>query len=129
MINSSIQRQTILNPILVRYFVPQQGVKTKTFVFTNLSRESYAQPTEHIACVFEEAKLTDKAVSLSGNRNNTHFDGAKKRRIINVLVRLRNETNRDFIGVGCKHIRLLTVGHRKYCRQDISAFPCSYTYC
>jgi hypothetical protein len=48
MIDSSIHRHIKLNPTLVRYFVPQWGVKMKILVFTNLSEESYSQLTEHI---------------------------------------------------------------------------------
>jgi hypothetical protein len=57
MTDSCNHKHTILVPILVRYFIPQQGVKLKTLKFTNLSGESAAQLTEHIVHVVEETKL------------------------------------------------------------------------
>jgi hypothetical protein len=79
MIDSSNHKHTTLVPILLRYFVPQQGVKMKILEFTNLSGESSAQLTEHIVHVLEEAKLIDKVVSLSADNTNTNFGGAKGR--------------------------------------------------
>jgi hypothetical protein len=63
MTDSSNHKHTKLVPILVRYFVPQQGVTMKILEFTDLSGESYAQSTEHIVRVLEEAKLIDKVKS------------------------------------------------------------------
>jgi hypothetical protein len=53
MIDSSNHKHTKLVPILVRYFVPQQGVKMKILEFTNLSGESSAQLTDHILRVLK----------------------------------------------------------------------------
>jgi hypothetical protein len=80
-----------LVPILVRYFVPQQGVKMKNLEFTDLSGESSAQLTEHVVSVLKEAKLIDKVVSLSADNTNANFGGAKRRGKINVFERLRNK--------------------------------------
>jgi hypothetical protein len=63
MIDSLSHKHTILVPILVCYFIPQQNVKLKTLKFTHLSGESAAQLTEHIVHVVEEAKLIDKVHS------------------------------------------------------------------
>jgi hypothetical protein len=79
MIDSSNHKHTKVVPILVRYFVLQQGVKMKILKFRNLSGESYAQLTEHIVRFLEEAKLIDEAVSLSADNTNAIFDGAKRR--------------------------------------------------
>jgi hypothetical protein len=110
MIDSSNHKHNKLVPILVRYFVPQQGVKMKILDFTDLSGESSAQLTEHIVHVLEEAKLIDKVVSLSADNSNENFGGAKRRRKNNVFERLKNKIQRDIIGVGCAaHIVYNTV--------------------
>jgi hypothetical protein len=101
MTDSFNHKYTKLVPILVHYFVPQQGVKMKILEFTNLSGESSAQLTEHIVRVLEEAKLIDKVVSLSADNTNANFSGAKRRGKNNVFERLRNQIKRDIIGVGC----------------------------
>jgi hypothetical protein len=71
MTGSSTHKHTKLVRISVRYFVPQHGVKIKIIEFTNLSEESSVQLNEHITRVREEAKLIDKAVSLSAD--DTHI--------------------------------------------------------
>jgi hypothetical protein len=84
---------------LVRYLVPQQGIKI--LEFTNLSGESSAQLTEHIVRVLEEIELINKVVSLSADNTNANFGGAKRSRKNNAFERLRNKIQRDIIGVGC----------------------------
>jgi hypothetical protein len=64
----------------------------KILKFTNLSWESSAQLTKHIVRILEDAKLTDKAVSLSADNTNTNFGGAKRRGKNNVFEKLRNKT-------------------------------------
>jgi Fe-S cluster assembly scaffold protein SufB len=91
MIDSSNHKHIKLVPILVRYFIPQQGVKMKILEFTNLSGESSTQLTEHIVRVLEEVKLIDKVVSLSADNTNANFGGAKRRGKNNVFERLRNK--------------------------------------
>jgi hypothetical protein len=51
MTDSPNHKHSKLIPILVRYFVPQQGVKMKFLEFTNLSGESSTPLTEHIVHV------------------------------------------------------------------------------
>jgi hypothetical protein len=46
--------------------------------FTELSGESSIQLTEHIVCVFEEAKVIDNVVSLSTGNSNSSFGGTKE---------------------------------------------------
>jgi hypothetical protein len=116
MIDSYNHKHTKLVPILVRYFVPQQGVKMKILEFTNLSGESSAQLTEHIVRVLEEVKLIDKVVSLSADNTNANFGGAK-RRGKNVSEMLRNKIKRDITGVGCAAHTV-----HKPCRQQQTVY-------
>jgi hypothetical protein len=63
----------------------------KILEFTNFSGESFAQLTEHIVRVLEEAKLIDKVVSLSADNTNANFSGAKRRGKNNLFERLRKK--------------------------------------
>jgi hypothetical protein len=116
--DSSDHKHTKLVPILVRYFVPQQGVKIKILEFTNFSGESSAQLTEHIVRVLEEAKLIDKVMSLSADNTNANFGGAKIRGKNNVFEKLRNKMKRDLIGVGCAANTVYTMP----CRQQQTVY-------
>jgi hypothetical protein len=98
MTDSSNHRDSKLFPILVHYFVPEQGVKMKILKFTNLSGESPAQLAEHmhIMHVIEEAELIDKVVSLSAYNTNVNFSRVKRRGMNNVCERLRNKIERQY---------------------------------
>jgi hypothetical protein len=59
--DSSNHKDPKLVPSLVRYFVPQQGVKVKFLDVTDLP-VTYTRFNEHIIRLLEEAELIDKRI-------------------------------------------------------------------
>lgn len=63
-------------PLMIRYFMPTEGVKTKILEFDELTGETALQITEYILNIFTEKQNIEKEVILlSANNANINFGG------------------------------------------------------
>lgn len=101
MIDSSNHGALKIVPVLVRYFIPEEGIKTMVLEFLNVPCETTDQLTEYVWQLVTKWNIEKKVVALSADNTNTNFGGSSRRGKNNVFHKLKSKLNRTLIGVGC----------------------------
>lgn len=89
-----------LFPVLVRYFVPTEGVHVKTLDFTSQPGETSIIISDLIMTTANKYKLKDKIVAFCGDNAKVNFVGNTRGGENNVFYRLK-EWLPHLIGIGC----------------------------
>ena len=98
----ALNRKEIKNvPVVVRYFVPNVGVKVKLIEFKSLGGKTAAILSEYLVSVLEQNDLKEKLARFCADNCNTNFGGLKKREQNNVFFKLKENIGRNLTGVGC----------------------------
>lgn len=63
---------------VVRYFLPDIGIKNKTFEFSNLLGKTFDLVTDKVFGILRKFVLKEKIVALSADNTNTNFKGLTK---------------------------------------------------
>jgi hypothetical protein len=90
-ITVSIDASNRKNIKLIRYFLPEFGIKVKLLEFKSIQGETAKILTYHIMLVLKKHNLDKKIVGFFGN----NFGGVKRRENNNVFTRLKNELQRN----------------------------------
>ncbi|KAL4156142.1 hypothetical protein QTP88_000177 [Uroleucon formosanum] len=88
-------------PILVRYFLPYEGVQVKLLEFKELFGENSDIIVFYVADVLREHNILSKIVAFCGDNTNCNFGGSEKKGKNNVFAKLNQITGRSLIGIGC----------------------------
>jgi hypothetical protein len=88
-------------PVLVKYFVPNLGIKVKITEFSNLGCETAETQAAYIMKILKKYDLLDKVTALSADNTNTNFGGAKRKGRNNVLWKLGQKIDKQLIGTRC----------------------------
>ena len=85
-----------LAPVVVRYFLPLQGIPIKLLDFESITGEA----SEII--LFQPSGTTKdkKVVSFCGDNCNTNFGGVKRKGVKNVFSRLKKGFKLDVVKIG-----------------------------
>ena len=95
------RKDTKIIPVMVRYFLPEEGVKVKLLDFKSVPGETAAILTDSLMCSLRDHQLTEKIIAYCGDNCNTNFGGVKRNGKNNVFNRLKNELGREIFGIGC----------------------------
>ncbi|XP_051883018.1 uncharacterized protein LOC127576542 isoform X1 [Pristis pectinata] len=90
-----------LFPVLVRYFLPMTGVKTKIIEFTTRPAETSDWQCEFLLQLIKKNHLSEKLVGLCADNINTNFGGAKRAGRNNVWRKLQVKLGREMFSIGC----------------------------
>lgn len=101
MIDSSNHKDLKIVPLLVRYFLPETGVKTVIIEFTDLPGETALQLTNYIWELLRTLKIEKKKIALSADNTNTNFEGIVRRGKNNLFTHLNGNIENNMIGIGC----------------------------
>ena len=101
LVDGSNHKSIKLVPILVRYFLPDVGIKNKILEFSNLPGETSDLITKKIIDVLTKFGLKEKIVALSADNTNTNFGGVARKGKNNVHTKLQTELNKKILGLGC----------------------------
>ncbi|KAF0692998.1 protein FAM200B-like, partial [Aphis craccivora] len=88
-------------PILVRYFLPDKGVKNNILEFNELPGETASLLTQYISSILHEWGIESKVIAFSADNTNCNFGGVARNGKNNVFYKLKEIFNKDLIGVGC----------------------------
>jgi hypothetical protein len=101
MIDSSNHDVLKIVPVLVRYFIPEEGIKTMVLEFLDLQCETADQLSEYVSQLVTKWNIEKKVVALSADNTNTNFCGSSRRGKNNVFLKLKSKFNCTLIRVGC----------------------------
>lgn len=92
---------TKLCTILVRYFLPNFGVRVKVLNIKQLPGENSDILTNCINESLEKFGATKKLVALCADNTNVNFGGSQRRGENNVLYKMQQSSKKKLIGVNC----------------------------
>ena len=76
-IDASNMKEVKLVPIVVRYFLPESGVKVK--LMESVLAETTEILSKYLLPVLDQTKLKDKSIGFWADNCNTNFGGIKRR--------------------------------------------------
>jgi hypothetical protein len=78
MIDSANHNHLKAVPVLVRYFVPNLGIKVRIIEFSNLGCETAETQVAYVMEILKKYDLLDKVIALSADNTNTNCWCRKK---------------------------------------------------
>lgn len=100
-IDSSNRLDNKLVPVMVRYFIPSVGIKTKLLEFDDVSGETSDILTEHVIKTLQSNNLLEKVICYCADNTNTNFGGVNRKGKVNVFTKLQGKLDRKLLGIGC----------------------------
>ena len=100
-IDASNMKEVKLVPIVVRYFLPESGVKVKLLEFKSVPGETAEILSEYLLSVLDQTKLKDKLIGFCADNCNTNFGGVNRRGHNNVFYKVKDNIKLDLVGIGC----------------------------
>lgn len=101
MVDTSNHKDLKLVPVLVRYFIPNEGIQVKVLEFQNIVGETAELMGDHILDILRKFQLTDRIIAFSADNCNTNFGGYKRTSSNNVFSRVKVELEHNIYGIGC----------------------------
>lgn len=88
-------------PVLVRYFAPLEGIKTKILNLTAEEGETSDIIVQLLKNTLEKFNIAVKMVSFCADNTNTNFGGKNRGGKNNVYYKIKSQLNMNLFGVGC----------------------------
>lgn len=99
--DASNHRNVKMFRVVVRYFVPLEGVKTKMLNLTAENGETSDIIVQLLKHTLEKCNITAKLVSFCADNTNTNFGGKNRGGKKNVYYKLKSQLNEHLLGIGC----------------------------
>lgn len=99
--DASNHGNTKIFPVLVRYFIPYDGIQVKILDLQDQPGESSDIVVNYLIQVLRENNLSAKIVAFCGDNTNCNFGGAARRGVNNVYAKLKSSLEKPLIGIGC----------------------------
>lgn len=99
--DASNHGSTKLFPVLVRYFLPYEGVQVEILEFQEQPGETSDIIVDYLKQVLTKNELTSKIVAFCGDNTNCNFGGKNRKGVNNVYAKLNTSLGRTLIGIGC----------------------------
>lgn len=100
--DSSNHGNTKMFPVLIRYFIPLEGVRTRMIDLVSLPGEKAIQIRDLLLGILEDLGIKNKVAGFCGDNCPTNFGRAITRAGKgNVFYFLREQLNDALIGIGC----------------------------
>lgn len=90
-----------LFPVLIRYFLPYEGVKVKILEFLEQPGETSDIVVNYLREVLSCNELNKKIVAFCGDNTNCNFGGKNRKGSNNIYAKLNLSLGRQLIGIGC----------------------------
>lgn len=100
--DTSSHKEIAMYPVIARYFLPTEGIRTRLIDFSNMFGETGADIFEVLKFNWMNWQIQDKIKMFCADNCRTNF-GASDREHgkLNVFTRLKKELGDDLIGIGC----------------------------
>lgn len=99
--DASNHKELKMFPILIRYFVPTEGVKTRLIELKSLSGETGEQIVEMLKDAWLKWKFQKKIIAYCADNAPLNFGSVDRKGDKNVFARLQNIFGDILIGLGC----------------------------
>lgn len=90
-----------LFPVMIRYFLPYEGIKVKILEFREQPGETSDIIVDYLKEVLSLNNLNKKIVAFCGDNTNCNFGGKNRKGSNNVYAKLQKSLERQIIGIGC----------------------------
>ena len=100
-IAASNRKEIKIAPGVIRYFVPDVGVKVKLLEFKSVGSETAAMLSKYLGSVLEQNHVKEKLAGFCADNCNTNLEGLKRRRQNNVFFKLKENIGRNLTEIGC----------------------------
>lgn len=87
-------------PVVIRYFMPMEGVKCKLLELSSVKGETHEIIVEMLRECLQKHDIAKKMIAFCGDNTNTNFGGVKRAGLRNVFYKLK-QIYPHLIGVGC----------------------------
>lgn len=88
-------------PVIVRYFLPTSGTKTRLIEYTSMPSESAYSIFEMLQSAWEKWDIQEKLVAFCADNCSTYFGTVERGGQKNVFSRLKEAFGDSLIGIGC----------------------------
>lgn len=100
--DTSSHKETTMYPIIARYFLPLEGIKTRLIDFSNLYSETGKDIFGVLKATWENYGNGAKISAFCGDNCRTNFGNVdRKNGQMNVFSRLKEALGESLIGIGC----------------------------
>lgn len=100
--DTSSRNEITMYPIIARYFLPLEGIKTRLIDFSNMYRETGKDIFDVLKSTWEKWNIRDKISLFCGDNCPTNFGNVDRvHGEKNVFARLQQEIGDNLVGVGC----------------------------
>lgn len=101
---SNHHSQKMVSLIMICYFIPYEGVKTKILEFDELLGETSLQLTEYITKILSHWDVLTKVIAFLADNTNINFGGVTRRGTNNVFYKLKEVINTNLLVLVVLHI-------------------------
>lgn len=103
---------TKMFPVLIQYFEASNGIQVKLLDLKNTPNEKSETISELLIQTLNKYKLGDKCIAFVGDNTNTNFGGINRKEGCNIFTNLKNNLNKELVGIGCPaHILHNSIHH------------------
>lgn len=88
-------------PVLLRYFLPLEGVKTRLIEFNNLPGETAEMIFNMLKDAWTKWNIRGKISGFSADNAPVNFGNVERSGPLNVFARMQREFDKKIIGIGC----------------------------
>lgn len=99
--DTSNHKEIKMYPVIARYFLPLEGVRTRLIDFSNMFGETGADIFDVLKSNWETWDIKKKIIAFGGDNCPTNFGHSDRTGNRNVFSRLKEALGDDLIGVGC----------------------------
>lgn len=88
-------------PIILRYFLPTEGIRTRLIEYVSMPDETADSIFEMLKSAWEKWGIKDKIVAFCADNCPTNFGSVERGGTKNVFHRMQEVFNKNLIGIGC----------------------------
>lgn len=99
--DASNHKELKMFPILLRYFLPREGVKIRLIELNKLSGENAQMIIDMLKAAWTKWNIRNKINSYSADNAPLNFGSIERGGSGNVFARMQREFNNNLIGIGC----------------------------
>lgn len=106
-------------PVLIQYFHPKKGIQHVLLSFESLEKETAVRIFDLLKVNLTKHELLHKCIAFGGDNCPTNFGGINRAGHNNVFHLMKQETERDLVGVGCPAHLLHNTARHGFDRMDM----------
>lgn len=99
--DASNRKEIKMFPVIFRYYLPKEGVKTRLVELKSLPGERATQIVELLSETMEKFGVQDKIICFCGDNCPTNFGNVERTGCNNVYHLMKSILNHYLIGIGC----------------------------